>query len=128
TLTFGTLGYWVLWRDVDGTWLDALFMTFTTVTTIGYGEVHPLSSAGRVLTMVVALAGIGSLFYLFGVVMDYLVSDPIRKLRGKRKMEKRIEALTDHFIVVGMGRVGRQAAEELAEAEVAFVVVDAGEA
>src|SRR3712207_9536225 len=47
----GTIGYWVLWRDMGATWLDAAFMTFTTMTTIGYGEVKPLTSAGRIFTM-----------------------------------------------------------------------------
>jgi len=50
----GTLGYRWLWRDVGGTWLDALFMTVTNITTVGYGEVKPLDSAGRIFTMFVA--------------------------------------------------------------------------
>ncbi|HEY7651972.1 MAG TPA: potassium channel family protein, partial [Methylomirabilota bacterium] len=57
----GTLGYRWLWRDVGGTWMDALFMTVTTITTIGYGEIKPLTTAGRLFTIVLAFTGIGSL-------------------------------------------------------------------
>jgi L-galactose dehydrogenase/L-glyceraldehyde 3-phosphate reductase len=58
----GTLGYRWLWRESGGTWLDALFMTFTTITTIGYGEVKPLDGLGRIFTMGIATAGIGAFF------------------------------------------------------------------
>jgi voltage-gated potassium channel len=123
----GTLGYFWLWRDVGGTWLDALFMTVTTITTVGYGEVKPLDSAGRIFTMFVAIVGVGSLFYTFGVVMEYLVAVRLADPTGRRKMDKRIEALSGHIILAGLGRVGRQAARELAEARVQFLVVDPAE-
>lgn len=120
----GTLGYFWLWRHVGGTWLDALFMTVTTITTVGYGEVKPLDSAGRILTMFIAIVGVGSLFYTFGVVMEYLVAVRLADPTGRRKMEKHIEALNGHIIVAGLGRVGRQAAQELHAAKVPFLVVD----
>ncbi len=123
----GTLGYFWLWRAVGGTWLDALFMTVTTITTVGYGEVKPLDSAGRIFTMFVAIVGVGSLFYTFGVVMEYLVAVRLADPTGRRKMEKHIEALSGHIILAGLGRVGRQAAHELAEARVPFLVVDPAE-
>ena len=124
----GTLGYHWLWRSVDGTWLDALFMTVTTITTVGYGEVKPLDSAGRIFTMAVAIVGVGSLFYTFGVVMEYIVALRLADPTGRRKMDKRIEALKGHIILTGLGRVGRQAAQELAEAGVPFLVVEPAEA
>ena len=120
----GTLGYAWLWRAEGGTWMDALFMTVTTITTIGYGEVHRLTTVGRLFTMVLAIAGIGSLFYTLGVVMEYLVAARLADPSGRRKMERRIEALRGHVIVAGLGRVGRQAAQELFHAGTAFVVVD----
>jgi voltage-gated potassium channel len=120
----GTLGYLWLWRHVGGTWLDALFMTVTTITTVGYGEVKPLDSGGRIFTMFIAIVGVGSLFYTFGVVMEYLVAVRLADPTGRRKMEKHIEALTGHIILAGLGRVGRQAAEELHAAQVPFLVVD----
>jgi voltage-gated potassium channel len=124
----GTLGYRWLWRGLGGTWLDALFMTVTTITTIGYGEVRPLDGPARVFTMVVAVAGIGAFFYTFTVVMEHLVAVRLADPRGRRRMERRIAELEGHVIVAGLGRVGRQAAAELAEAGTPFVALDPGPA
>ncbi len=123
----GTIGYAWLWRAQGGTWMDALFMTVTTITTIGYGEVRPLGTAGRIFTMLLAIAGIGSLFYTLSVMMEYLVVSTLADISGRRKMERRIEALRQHVIVAGLGRVGRQAAQELSGAGRSFVVVDPGQ-
>ena len=122
----GTLGYRWLWSGVGGTWLDALFMTFTTITTIGYGEVKPLDGPGRIFTIAIALAGIGTFFYTFSIVLDHLVATGMADPRGRRRMERRIAELQGHVIVAGLGRVGRQAAAELAEAGTPFVVLDPG--
>src|SRR6266508_2218105 len=123
----GTVGYGWLWRHVGGTWLDALFMTVTTMTTVGYGEVKPLDSAGRIFTMVIAIVAMGSLFFNFGVVMENIVALRLADPTGRRKMDKRIEALHGHIILAGLARVGRQAGHELAEARVPFVVVEPSE-
>ena len=123
----GTLGYRWLWRDVGGSWLDALFMTVTTITTIGYGEVKPLTGAGRVFTMIIAFVGIGSLFYTFSVVMESLVARRLTDPAGRRRMARKIQALSGHIIVAGLGRVGRQATQELHEAGTPFIIVDPGE-
>lgn len=124
----GTLGYRWLWRDIGGTWMDALFMTVTTITTIGYGEIKPLDTPARLFTIVLAVVGIGSLFYTLGVVMEYLVAVRVADPAGRRRMERRIEGLRGHVILAGLGRVGRQAAQELREAGTQFVVLDPGEA
>lgn len=124
----GTLGYFWMWRGAGGTWMDALFMTVTTITTIGYGEVKPLDTAGRIFTMLLAVTGIGSLFYTLGVVMENLVTVRLADPSGRRKMARRIEELSEHVIVAGLGRVGRQATQELAAAGTLFVIVDPGQA
>lgn len=125
-IALGTLGYRWLWRAAGGTWMDALFMTITTITTIGYGEVRPLDTAGRVFTIALALTGIGSLFYTFGVTMEYLVAVRLADPRGRRRMAHRIEELRGHVIVAGLGRVGRQAAQELHAAGTPFLAIDPG--
>jgi voltage-gated potassium channel len=96
----------------------------TTITTIGYGEVKPLSDAGRLFTIGLAVTGIGASFYTFSVLMEHLVAVRLADPRGRRRMERRIEQLDRHVILAGLGRVGRQAAQELAEARTSFVVVD----
>ncbi len=124
----GIVGYHWLWRARGGTWMDALVMTFTTVATIGYGEVKPLDDVGRLFTIAIAVTGIGSLFYTFSVGLDHLTSDTVRQSRRKRRMQERIDRLERHVVVAGFGRVGRQAAHELQEAGVPVVVVDPGPA
>jgi len=128
THVIGTLGYWLLWRDQGGTFGDALFMTFTTVATIGFGEVHPLDGAGRALTMAIAAGGIGSLFYSFTVTLDWLSSDEVQSARRRRKMTDQIDMLKDHYILAGFGRVGREASRELRESGKHVVVIDLAEA
>ena len=120
----GTLGYLWLWRDEGATLLDALYMVFLTMTTIGYHEVYPVDTAvERLFTMFVGTAGIMSLFYAFGVFMDFLVEEGA-ETRRLRAMERRIARLREHVVLVGYGRVGRQAAEALRENQTPFVVVE----
>ncbi len=124
THVIGTVGYWLLWRDQGGTLSDALFMTFTTVATIGFGEVKPLDDAGRALTMVVAAGGIGSLFYTFTVTLDWLSSGEVQVARRRRKMTEQIDKLSNHYILAGFGRVGREASRELHASNRQIVVID----
>jgi len=123
----GTLGYWLLWRHQGGTFMDAVYMTGITMTTIGFLEVKPLDTVGRLLTLAVAVVGIGSLFYMLTAVMDYLVSGQMLGFRERRKMNQRIAALSQQVIIAGLGRVGRETARELTEGRVPFVVIDVSE-
>lgn len=120
----GSVGFWILWRPFEGTALDAIYMTFITITTVGYEEIHPLAGVGRVLAIVVALAGIGSLFYLFGAIMEFLVARELRDPFGRRAMQRTIDDLRHHVVVAGYGRMGSRTAEELADDGVALVVIE----
>lgn len=124
THVLGVVGYMLLWRDQGGTFSDALFMTFVTVSTLGFGEVKPLDDAGRALTMAVAAGGIGSLFYSFTVTLDWLSSEEMQSARRRRKMNDQIATLSDHYILAGFGRVGREAARELRASDKQIVVID----
>ncbi|MFZ4701074.1 MAG: potassium channel family protein [Candidatus Methylumidiphilus sp.] len=122
----GTLGYAWLGRAQGATWLDALFMTVTTITTIGYGEIIHLTSVGRIFTMFIAIFGIASLFYSLTIVMDYLVSRRVSDPLGAKRMQREIDKLKSHIIIAGLGRVGKQAASELFESNIPFVIIDPG--
>lgn len=123
----GTAGYRWLWRDLGASWLDALYMTIITVTTVGFAEIRPLDATGRVFTMGIAVTGIAVFFYVFGVVMEHLVVIRLADPRGRRRMGRRIEHLRGHVVLAGLGRVGVQAAEELHHAGAPFVIVDPAE-
>ncbi|MGQ0804934.1 MAG: potassium channel family protein [Actinomycetota bacterium] len=116
----GTVGYVVL----GFTPLDAIYQTVTTVTTVGFREVEPLSSAGKVFTIVVIVVGVGTALYTFGVVIETLLEDRLPEVFGRRRMERRIASMSDHVIVCGWGRVGRAIARELGAEGAEAVVID----
>lgn len=123
-IVVGTIGYGMIWSDIESSIWDELYMTIITITTVGYQEIYPMGTAGRIFTMVIAVFGIGSLFYVLSVVMENLFIMQIYNLRGKRKMQKKIDNLENHIIVVGYGRVGKLAAHQLHRSHLDFVVVD----
>lgn len=120
----GTLGYLWLGRDQGADWLDAFYMTIITITTVGYGEVIKLNDEGRLFTIFISLTGIGSLFYGFSMMMENLVTSRLLDPTQSRKMQRQIETMENHVIIAGLGRVGKQAALELAESAVPFVIID----
>jgi len=123
----GVSGYYLMWRDEGGTLSDALYMTFITITTIGYGEVYSLGTQERFFTMAVSLLGIGSLSYVIGTTMEHVVASQVADARGRRKMRNAIEKLSGHIILAGLGQMGKQVARELSEQGREFVIVDLDE-
>ncbi|HJT63438.1 MAG TPA: potassium channel protein [Candidatus Limnocylindria bacterium] len=117
----GTAGFVVLegW-SVE----DALYQTVTTLTTVGFREVHELDSAGRAWAMVVAIAGVAIIFGSIGIVSEYLVDEVASGRREARSMMRAVEATRDHFILCGYGRVGAAVARELSHAGQTVVVID----
>jgi voltage-gated potassium channel len=121
SLLVGTTGYVI----IEGwAWGDALYMVVTTVATVGFGEVHPLSPAGRLFTMLLIFVGVGSLFYAFGAIMSYVFEGHLLQQLEARRMESRVQRITDHFVLCGYGRVGRQVAQELLREGIALVIID----
>jgi len=104
--------------------IDALYMTLTTVTTIGYGEVHPLDDAGRIFNMTVIVGGVGTMLYTFGIFGELLVGGELASYARRHRMERRVELLDDHYIVCGYGRMGTGVAEEFTQNGTPFVVVE----
>ncbi len=109
-------------------WFDGFYMVVTTFTTIGYQEVHPLSHAGRAFNIVLILAGVSLVFLGIGSLTQALLEFELRSFFGRRKMEREIGRLSDHYIICGAGRVGRSAARELARRPAPFVVIEQNEA
>ena len=88
-------------------------MTLTTMTTVGYMEVHPLGRAGRIFNIFVVLFGVSAMFFAIGLMTEYIVKLQFGEYFGKRRLKTMINKLRDHYIVCGYGRVGRGAASEL---------------
>jgi voltage-gated potassium channel len=103
-------------------------MTLTTLTTIGYQETHPLSHAGRVFNTFMIAAGVGLVFLLIGSLTQALIEFEFQETFGRRKMEREIGRLFDHYIICGAGRVGRSVAHELQRKPAPFVIVESNEA
>ncbi len=117
----GTLGY----RLIEGwPWLDALWMVVITLTTIGYGETHPLSDAGRLFTMAVILGGLGTVTFTLGRVTKYVIDGGLVEDLRTRRTRQKMQDLRDHYIVVGLGRLGREVVAELAHSGNKVVGVD----
>ncbi|HEX7959680.1 MAG TPA: potassium channel protein [Terriglobales bacterium] len=105
-------------------WFDSFYMVLTTFTTIGYGEIHPLSHQGRIFNSGLIIVGVVLFALLFGTLTQLLLEFELLQFFGKRKMERQISRLSNHYIICGAGRVGRSTARELAAQSVPFVVVD----
>ena len=110
------------------TWFEGVYMVLTTITTIGYGELHPLSHIGRLFNSFIIVTGVGLLLLLTGGAAQALLEFEFDTVVGRRRMERDISRLSDHYIICGAGRVGRSVARELARKPVPFVMVDPDEA
>lgn len=120
-LAAGTVGYaliegWPPW--------DAFYMTVTTVTTVGYREVHALSRAGEIFTVFLVLGGVGTALYAFTTVATIVVEGGWDRWLLEKRFTRMIENLNQHFIVCGFGRIGSVIAEQFHRQQVPFVIVD----
>jgi len=120
----GTAGF----HFIEGwTWFDGLYMIVTTFTTIGYQEIHPLSHAGRIFNLALIVSGVSLVFLGIGSLTQALLEFELASFFGKRKMEREISRLSDHYIICGAGRVGRSAARELARRPAPFLIIEQSE-
>ncbi|MFQ5353358.1 MAG: potassium channel family protein [Thermodesulfobacteriota bacterium] len=103
---------------------ESLYMTFITISTVGFNEVRPLTTGGRFLVVVLIILGVGTFFYIMTTLSEYAVSGQLEGVLGRRRMKKKIDALDGHYILCGFGRVGVQVAMELSRENMPFVVVD----
>lgn len=120
-LAMGTAGYtliegWSVW--------EAFYMTVTTVATVGYREVHPLSLPGQVFTVVLIVGGVGTVFYTATWIATLVVEGGLHRRFERRRFARMLQELSDHFIVCGSGRIGAIIAGELRRQEIPFVVIE----
>ena len=106
-------------------WFDGFYMVLTTLTTIGYGELHPLSPAGRYFNVAIIFTGVALVAMIIGALGKALMETEFNYVLGRRRMEREIGKLTGHYIICGAGRVGRAVARQL-EGKVPFVVIEHG--
>lgn len=117
----GTGGYSLIegWRP-----LDALYMTVITIASVGFREVHDLSDHGRVFTIALIIFGAGIIAYALSSLVQFMVEGEIRRFFGRKKVEKEISKLKDHYIVCGYGRIGALICRELHTKPLPFVIVE----
>jgi len=117
----GTSGY-MLMEGWD--FLDSLYMTVITITTVGYGEVRQVSEGGRVFTIFIIFFGMGIIAYILGMVAQAMVELQIRALIGRTKLGLRIKSIKRHYIICGFGRIGKIIVRELKANNIPMLVID----
>lgn len=118
----GTLGF--LFFEEKFTLLDAVWLTETTLLTIGYGDRLPTTATGQIFNLMIMPLGVGIMAYAIGIIAGSVVEGRLKYLLGRRAMETKISKLNNHVIVCGAGRVGFQVAQQLAREGMPFVVID----
>jgi voltage-gated potassium channel len=120
-LAYGVSGYMLLegWP-----FLDALYMTVTTFTTVGFREVRPLDDAGRVFTLSVIAIGVALVLITIALAAQWVIEGQWGERTRRRRMQRRIDGLSDHYLICAYGRVGRAIAREFEAEGVSFVVID----
>ena len=120
-ITAGSIGYHY---SQNYPWIDAVYMTVITVTTVGFGEVHPLNDHGKLLTIFLILSSIIIYAYAITIITEYVVGENIFKKLIEKRMEKKIKKLQNHVVIAGYGRTGKQAVKKLKNYSRKVVVID----
>jgi voltage-gated potassium channel len=120
-LFFGTMGYMVI--ESYG-FLDAVYMTVITVASVGFGEVRPLSSAGRIFTIILIMINLGLFTYFISLLSRYFFDLEFTKKYKAIKMEIKIQQLRHHVIICGFGRNGKESAQVLHDNKIPFVIIE----
>lgn len=104
--------------------LDSLFMTLITITTIGYREIYPLSDYGKIFDIFLIVMGVGTAAYGFASLAQFIVEGEVQRVLGRRRLDKKITRMNDHYIICGNGRIGSLIWQELQQSDKAFLVID----
>jgi len=121
TITFGVIGYYI----IEGMSLfDSLYQTVITISTVGFQELKPFSKPGKILTMMIISFGITIAAYTIGNFVRVFIEGELQKTFGRKKVEKTIARMKDHYIICGYGRIGSLVCAELKERGIPFVVIE----
>jgi voltage-gated potassium channel len=120
-IAFGTVGYYIF---EDMPLFEAFYMTIITISTVGFSEIRPLTVVGRSITLVIIVLGISVGTYTIGIIVRWFVEGELSKIFGRRKLQKQIGDLKNHFIICGFGRIGRIICQELYEDNIDFVIIE----
>src|SRR4029077_10260155 len=102
----------------------AFYMTIITITTVGYQEVHPLSRAGQAFSVALLLSGVGAALYTFTLLATVVVEGGLPKRLQRRRYQRMLDTIKDHFIICGYGRIGSIVAKQFRLQKVPLVVVE----
>jgi voltage-gated potassium channel len=117
----GIIGY----RYISGyEWIDAIYMTVITITTVGFAEVRPLDTTSKIFTIFLILASVVIVGYAIAIITEYILSKNNFEDIKQRKMQKKIDAMSNHIIICGFGRNGKQAAKKLLAYNKSYVVIE----
>jgi len=120
-ISFGTFGY----IAIEGwDFLDSLYMTIITLTTVGFKEVHDLSFNGKLFTIILIIGGVGTVLYSLSTGAKFVLEGELQEIFGRKRLEKKLNDLKDHYIVCGYGRMGKIIARELKHERLDFVVIE----
>lgn len=120
----GTFGY--MYFENTGFWMG-LYLTIITVFTVGYGDIVPIHPSGRIFTVVLVITSVSFVFYTFSKITETMIEGELRGLFKRRKMNKEIARLRDHYIICGFGRIGKEICKILQEHHRSFVVIEKDE-
>src|ERR1044071_366557 len=108
--------------------VDALYLTTVTISTVGYGDIVPVTPAGRLLTVALIFLGVGVVLYWLSILAELVIEGKLRDLLGRNAMNRELSKLEGHVIVCGFGRFGRAVVEELTRSRARCVIVDSDQA
>lgn len=118
---FGTIGYYFI---EDWNLLDSVYMTVISLTTTGYGEVHPLSIKGKIFSVVLLILGASLFVYVITLLARALMEGQFRDLLEKKVMRDKINKLNNHYIICGFGRIGKTISDSLRASNISFVILE----
>ncbi len=120
-VAIGVFGYMI----IEGwSFLDALYMTIITLSTVGYEEVHSLSTAGKVFSILLIIGGVGVMLYTLTAIVQYLIEGRFANIFGRRRMKEKISKLKKHVILCGYGQVGQEVARVFNDEGIPFVIIE----